>query len=137
MVVHLLQEELQKKLPSTQMLEEVEAEVEEADLEAIRIYSKLKKTSPMQEDVVTLEAGGAKEVVVDGKEAKMQIAMLNATTVVKCVYKNQNDIMNGKLQQGNYASSSRQGDDRNEHLFMVRHMTNSVTCRRKQRCVVC
>ena len=34
MVVHLLQEELQKKLSSTQMLEEVEAEVEKADLEA-------------------------------------------------------------------------------------------------------
>ena len=86
MVVHLLQEELQKKLSSTQMLEEVEAEVEEADLEAvveIRICSKLKKTSPM-EDVITLEAGGAKEVV-DGKEAKVQTAMLNATTVVKWV----------------------------------------------------
>ena len=55
MVVHLLQEELQKKLSSTQMLEEVEEEVEEADLEAvveIRIYSKLKKTNPMEEDVV-------------------------------------------------------------------------------------
>ena len=41
------------------MLEEVEAEVEEADLEAlveIRMCNKLKKTSPMQEDVVTLEA---------------------------------------------------------------------------------
>ena len=84
MVVHLLQEELQKKLSSTQMLEEVE----EADLEAvveIRICNKLKKTSPMEEDVVTLEAGGAKEVMVDGKEAKMQTAMLNATTVVKWV----------------------------------------------------
>ena len=53
------------------MLEEVEAEVEEADLEAmveIRICSKLKKTSPMEEDVVTLEAGGAKEDEVHGKE---------------------------------------------------------------------
>ena len=84
MVVHLLQEELQKKLSSTQMLEEVE----EADLEAMvesRICSKLKKTKPMEEDVVTLEAGGAKEVVVDGKEAKIQTAMLNAITVVKWV----------------------------------------------------
>ena len=45
MVVHPLQEERQKKLSSTQMLEEVEAEVEEADLEVvveIRICSKLK-----------------------------------------------------------------------------------------------
>ena len=84
MVVHLLQEELQKKLSSAQMLEEVE----EADLEAvveIRICSKLKKTSPMEEDVVILEAGGAKDVVVDVKEAKMQIAILNAITVVKWV----------------------------------------------------
>ena len=85
MVVHLLQEELQKKLSSTQMLEEVEAEVEEAVVE-IKICSKLKKTNPMEEDVVTLEAGGAKEVVVDGKEAKMQTAMLNATNVVKWSY---------------------------------------------------
>ena len=51
----------------------------------IRICSKLKKTSPMEEDVVTLKARGAKEVVVDGKEAKMQTAMLNATTVVKWI----------------------------------------------------
>ena len=86
MVVHLLQEKLQKKLSSTQMLEEEEAEVEEADPEVVvenKICSKLKKTSPMEEDMVTLEAGGAKEVGVDGKEAKMQIATLNATTVVK------------------------------------------------------
>ena len=89
MVVHLLQEELQKKLSSTQMLEEVEAEVQEADLEAvveIKICSKLKKTSPIEEDVVTLEARGAKEVVVDGKETKMQTAMLNATIVVNGSY---------------------------------------------------
>ena len=85
MVIHLLQEELQKKLSSTQILEEVEAKVEEAVVE-IRIYSKLKKTSPMEEDMVTLEAGGAKEVMVDGKEAKMQTAMLNAITVVKWAY---------------------------------------------------
>ena len=88
MVVHLLQEELQKKLSSTQMLEEVEVEVEEADLEAmveIKISNKLKKTSPMEEDVVTLEARGAKEVVVDGKEAKMQTTMLNATIMVKWI----------------------------------------------------
>ena len=67
MVVHLLQEELQKKLSSTQMLEEVEAEVEEAMVK-IKICSKLKKTSRMEEDVVTLEAGGAKEDEVHGKE---------------------------------------------------------------------
>ena len=66
MVVHLLREELQKKLSSTQMLEEIEAEVEEAVVE-IRICSKLKKTSPMEEDVVTLESGGAKEDEVHGK----------------------------------------------------------------------
>ena len=49
-------------MSSTQMLEdvEVEVEVEEVDLEAmveIRIGSKLKKTSPMEEDMVTLEKG--------------------------------------------------------------------------------
>ena len=47
--------------------------------------------------------------------------------MAKDYYKKQNDIMNGKLQQGNYASSSRQGDNKNEHVFMVQHMTNSVT----------
>ena len=85
MVVYLLQEELQKKLTSTRMLEEVEAKVEEANLEAvveIRICSKLKKTSPMEEDMVTLEAKRAKEAMVDGKEAKMQTATLNATTEI-------------------------------------------------------
>ena len=57
MVVHLLQEELQKNLSSTQMLEEVEAEVEEADLEAmveIRICSKLKKTSTTMLNAITV-----------------------------------------------------------------------------------
>ena len=39
----------------------------------------------MEEEVVTLEAGGAKEVMVDGKEAKIQTAMLNAIIVVKWV----------------------------------------------------
>ena len=51
--------------------------------------------------------------------------------MAKDCYKKQNDIMNGKLQRGNYASSSRQGDDRNEHLFMVQHMTNSLTSTKK------
>ena len=41
MVVHLLQEELQKKLSSTQMLVEVEVEVEEADLEDVDVLVKL------------------------------------------------------------------------------------------------
>ena len=50
----------------------------------IRICSKLKKTSSM-EDMITLEARGAKEIVVDGKEAKMQTTMLNAIIVVKWV----------------------------------------------------
>ena len=39
----------------------------------------------MEEDMVTLQAGGAKEVEVDGKEAKMQTVILNAITVVKWV----------------------------------------------------
>ena len=42
-------------------------------------------------------------------------------------YKKQNDIKSGKLQQSNYASSSGHGDDRNEHLFVIQHMVNSMT----------
>ena len=42
-------------------------------------------------------------------------------------YKKQNDIKSGKLQQSNYASSSRWDDERNEHLFVMQHMVNSMT----------
>ena len=80
-------QEVLKSRHSTQI--RVEAEVEEeavlVAVQQIRTNSNNRKTSPMEEDVVTLEAGGAKEVVVDGKEAKMQTAMLNAITVVKWV----------------------------------------------------
>ena len=41
-------------------------------------------------------------------------------------YKRQNDIINGKLQQSNYAPSTGHGDDRNERLFMMQHMVNSM-----------
>ena len=80
-------QEVPKSLHSTQI--RIKAEVEEETVlvavQQIRTNSNNRKTSPMEEDVVTLEAGGAKEVVVDGKEAKLQTAMLNAITVVKWV----------------------------------------------------
>jgi hypothetical protein len=31
-------------------------------------------------------------------------------------------MRNGRLQQNNYASSSKQAEDRYEHLFVVQHM---------------
>ena len=80
-------QEVLKSLHFTQI--RIEAEVEEeavlVAVQQIRTNSSNRKTSPMEEDMVTLEAGGAKEVAVDGKEAKMQTAVLNAITVVKWV----------------------------------------------------
>jgi hypothetical protein len=38
-------------------------------------------------------------------------------------YQREHDAQNGKLQQGNYASISNQGD---EQLFVMQHMTNSM-----------
>jgi len=38
-------------------------------------------------------------------------------------YKKEHDAWNGKLQQGNYASTSNQGDGQ---LFMMQDMTNSM-----------
>jgi hypothetical protein len=35
-------------------------------------------------------------------------------------------MRNGRLQQNNYASSSKQVEDRYEHLFVVQHMLNTV-----------
>jgi hypothetical protein len=35
-------------------------------------------------------------------------------------------MRNGRLQQNNYASSSKQAEDRYEHLFVVQHMLNTV-----------
>jgi hypothetical protein len=35
-------------------------------------------------------------------------------------------MRNGSLQQNNYASSSKQAEDRYEHLFVVQHMLNTV-----------
>ena len=41
-------------------------------------------------------------------------------------YKKQNDIKNGKLQQNNYASTSKNNED-NERLFVMQHVLNSVS----------
>ena len=62
-------QEVHRSLHSTQIKTKAEVE-EEAILMAvqqIRTNSSNRKTSPMEEDVVTLEAGGAKEDEVHGK----------------------------------------------------------------------
>ena len=77
--------EVLKRLHSTQIRITVEVEKEAVlvAIQQIRTNSNNRKTSPMEEDVVTLEVGGAKEVMVDGKKARMQTTMLNATIVAK------------------------------------------------------
>ena len=62
-------QEVLKSLHFTQI--RIEAEVEEeavlVAVQEIRTSSNNRKTSPMEEDVVVLEAGGVKEAVVHGK----------------------------------------------------------------------
>jgi hypothetical protein len=43
--------------------------------------------------------------------------------MAKNYYQREHDGRNGKLQQGNYASTSNQGD---EQLFVMQHMANSM-----------
>ncbi len=43
--------------------------------------------------------------------------------MAKNCYQREHDARNGKLQQGNYASTSNQGD---EQLFVMEHMANSM-----------
>jgi hypothetical protein len=43
--------------------------------------------------------------------------------MVKNYYQKEHDAWNGKLQQGNYASTRNQGD---EQLFVMQHMANSM-----------
>jgi hypothetical protein len=43
--------------------------------------------------------------------------------MVNNCYQKEHDAYNGKLQQGNYASTNNQGD---EKLFVMQHMTNSM-----------
>jgi hypothetical protein len=43
--------------------------------------------------------------------------------MVKKYYQKEHDARNGKLQQGNYESTSNQGD---EQLFVMQHMANSM-----------
>ena len=61
--------QLLKRLLSTRI--QVEAWIEEeavlVAVQEIRTSSNNRKTSPMEEDVVVLEVGGAKEAVVHGK----------------------------------------------------------------------
>ncbi len=46
-----------------------------------------------------------------------------ATIMAKNCYQREHDARNGKLQQGNYALTSNQGD---EQLFVMQHMANSI-----------
>jgi len=43
--------------------------------------------------------------------------------MAKNCYQREHDAQNGKLQQGNYVSTSNQGDDQ---LFVMQHMENSM-----------
>jgi len=43
--------------------------------------------------------------------------------MAKNYYQKEHDAQNGKLQQGNYASTSNQDD---EQLFVMQHMANSM-----------
>ncbi len=69
------------------------------------------------------------EVVVEVIEVNNQIATQIATTAgnlgtwQRTIIKRSMMHENGKLQQGNYASTSNQSD---EQLFMMQHMTNSM-----------
>ena len=48
-------------------------------------------------------------------------------------YKKQNDIKNGKLQQNNYASTSKNNED-NERLFVMQHVLNSISTDNVSKC---
>ncbi len=73
----------------------------------------------------SLKAGGAKEDVAIGNRQQ------SGSNSRDCHYcgkpghwakecrKKESDMRNGRLQQNNYASSSKQAEDRYEHLFVV------------------
>ena len=87
--------------------------------------------------MVILEAGGAQEEEVDGKIEDLTILALCVIIVAKQAILQpsvmlRDDIRSGKLQQGNYASSLRQDEDRKEHLFVMQHMMNAVTRKGRQ-----
>ncbi len=87
------------------------------------------KVSLMEVDKETLEEEEVVEVVLEIIEVNNQIIIQIATTArnlgtwAKNCYQREHDARNGKLQQGNYASISNQGD---EQLFVMHHMENSM-----------
>jgi uncharacterized protein (UPF0254 family) len=90
------------------------------------------KVSLMEMDEETLEEEELKEVVevmVEVIKVNNQITIQIATTAGNLgtwrrnCYEREHDARNGKLQQGNYESTSIQGD---EQLFVMQHMANSM-----------
>jgi hypothetical protein len=65
------------------------------------------------------------EFIEVNNQIATQIATIarNMGTWQKNCYQREHDARSGKLQQGNYASTSNQGD---EQLFMMQHMANSM-----------
>jgi len=83
----------------------------------------------MEMDKEILEEEEVVEVVVEVIEVNNQITTQitiiagNLGTWQKKYYQKEHDARNEKLQQGNYASTSNQGD---EQLFVMQHMANSM-----------
>jgi hypothetical protein len=74
----------------------------------------------------SLKAGGAKEDMAIGTKNNLdqilEIVIIVANQAIgpeNVGKKKDNDMRNGRLQQNNYASSSKQAEDRYEHLFVV------------------
>jgi hypothetical protein len=118
-----------KKVLSTQILIEVEVEVVklhfEVDTEARMVNIINMKVKFMEVDKETLEEKEVEEeveVVVEIIEVNNQIVIQIAITARnlgtwrRIYYQREHDARNGKLQQGNYASTSNQGD---EQLFVM------------------
>jgi hypothetical protein len=80
----------------------------------------------------SFKAGGAKEDVGIGTYNKSKSDSRNCHYCGKQGHwarecrKKESDLRNGILQQNNYASSSKQAEDRYEHLFVMQHMLNTV-----------
>ena len=93
-----------------------------------------------QVEEVKPEAGGVKEVeeIFRGNKVMADHVIIVESLGITCYYygnpghmqadcyKKRNDMRNGKVQQNNYASSSRNYED-NERLFVMQHVMNSVS----------
>jgi len=111
---------------STQILIEVEVEVVkfhfEVNTEARMVDIINIKVKFLKVDEETLEEEEFMEVVVEVikviNQIAIQIAIIarNLGTWQRICYQREHDARNGKLQQGNYASTNNQGD---EQLFVL------------------